>query len=164
MSDSAKKVLGGILSLIFFGLIVYGALTNFFIPSNHSMQVKVFDVDFVKDYPNLFTSVDHEASILEGTQNGISIGGKMIWAWLNESGHDYYSNFPDNFLLKIVWLIIGIPIEVVLNFFLFFLISLIIIYKLAALGGLVYKISLIISFLIPFGLRLIISKLKPYDV
>ncbi|MBU8763773.1 hypothetical protein KM868_09725 [Micrococcus luteus] len=164
MFHTQRKVVAGILSFIFLGLIVYGAMTNFFIPKGGALVINVFDTtDFVKEYPKNFTVIEGEVSVIHGIQNGISLSGRVIWDSLRSTWWDFLNAFPEGGFQKILWLIFGLVIEFFKNFFISAVVFFIIIYKLIFWGGASYKLALIIAAFIPTVIAVLISIIQPED-
>lgn len=132
-------------------LVIYGASTNFFIPRESVGELNIFKVNAVELVPQAFTLTDKPAGVLHGAQNGIALSGELIWQGLKMAWNDY-KDFPDNILMKVVWAVAGIVIELVKWFFIMLAAFFVMIYKLSQVGGVEYKIVLIISALIPPGL------------
>lgn len=163
MFHTLRKIVAGILSFIFIGLVVYGAITNYYIKEGGTLEIKVIDTDFVQRFPESFTKLDSDLSMIHGIQNGISLSGRVIWGGLKWTWLDYINGFPEGFFKKILWLIFGLIIEFFVNLFIHLAIFFMFIYKLFSLGGAVYKIALIISSFVPPFLAVLVSLIQPDD-
>ncbi|MEK4880121.1 MULTISPECIES: hypothetical protein [Paenibacillus] len=163
MWHAQRKVIAGILSFIFLGLVVYGGMTKVYVPEGTKLEVKVLDTDFVQEFPHMFTKVDSGLTMTEGIQNGLSITGRTIWAGMKSTWADYSNGFPDGLFKKILWLIFGIPIEAIKYFFVYLVMFFMFIYKLFPLGDAGYKLSLILSSLIPPLMAVLVSIIQPED-
>ncbi|WP_054941483.1 hypothetical protein [Paenibacillus ihuae] len=148
MNDIQNKVWCTLITSLILGLVVYGGVTNIFIPSGTSLEIKVFSFKFAEDITSMFTSIDNDLTVLHGIQNGLALTGKIIWSGLKSVWLDYIQGFQEDLMLKMVWLILGIPLEIIKNFFIFFILFFIMIFKLFVLGGNNYQIALAVSALI----------------
>ncbi|OBZ18894.1 hypothetical protein A8L34_04920 [Bacillus sp. FJAT-27264] len=161
MWQAQRKVLASILSFIFLGLVVYGAMTKIYVPEEAKLEVKVLDTDFIQEFPHMFTKVDSNLTMTEGVQNGLSITGRTIWAGLKSIWADYSDGFPEGIFKKILWLIFGILIEAIKYFFIYLIMFFMFIYKLFPLGGSGYKLALLVSALVPPVIAVLVSIVQP---
>lgn len=148
MNDNQNKVWSALISFIILGLLVYGGATNIFIPSGASLEIKVLNMNFTEEFPHMFTYVENDFTVLHGIQNGVALTGKIIWSGLQSVWLDYIQGFQEGVKLKFVWLILGIPLEFIKNFFIYFIFFFIMIFKLFIFGGNNYQIALAVSALI----------------
>ncbi|OMD03490.1 hypothetical protein MKX34_17150 [Paenibacillus sp. FSL R5-0636] len=158
-----RKVVASILSFILLGLVVYGAMTNYFIKEGGTLKIQVLDTDFAQRFPESFTKLDSDLSMIHGIQNGISLSGRVIWGGVKWTWLDYVNGFPDGIIKKVLWLVFGLIIEFFINFFIHLVVFFMFIYKLFFLGGTAYKVALIISSCIPPLLAVLVSIIQPDD-
>jgi|GEM_PF-2986567 hypothetical protein len=156
--NEKKESINGILSLLFLALIIYGSVTNFYIPKHAEHDIKVLGVDVVEVFPSAFTITDKDATFLTGIQNGIALSGEVIWNSIKNVWKDY-TDFPDNFLFKIIWLFVGIPIEIIKWLLLMIPVFLVALYQLITIeSSFTYKAALFISSLLPFAIFVFLGK------
>ncbi|QSF43606.1 MULTISPECIES: hypothetical protein [Paenibacillus] len=161
MFDNQNKVWSTLILFIILGLLVYGGATEIFIPSGASLEIKVFNMNFTGEFPHIYTSINTDLTVLHGIQNGVALTGKIIWSGLKSVWADYIQGFQEGLKLKIVWLILGIPLEIIKNFFKYFILFFLMIINLFVFGGNNYQIALAVSALILPALAVALYTMYP---
>ena len=160
LNDRLRGKLSAIGFVFFLLLVVYGALTDFYIPESRATDLTIFGVNVPELIPSAFTFTQGESTYLHGVQNGVALTGELVWHNFAHAWTDY-KDFPHNMLMKLVWLVFGYPIAFIKWFFILIATYFVMIYKLALVGGLSYIIALIISSIVPPALLYVSLKLDP---
>ncbi|MDF2723948.1 MAG: hypothetical protein K0Q59_3623 [Paenibacillus sp.] len=161
----SKSNVSSFLSLLFMALIVYGMVANVIVSESKTEQLnfEVFNWNPVKDTDVSITVVQEELSAAHGAHNGIAVSGRAFWGFLKAAWYMYVDWFPENIILKLIWLIVGLFITLTIALFIAVLVFFIWSYKLLMLGGADYKMAFMVSSLVVPALFVLIRKLSDHE-
>lgn len=123
------------------------------------IELKMIENDFdaisylVGNMPDKYNE-NNDLSFFDGIKNGVIVIASYARDVIVGFICDYISGFYDKgIIMKIIWLIFGIPIEIIKNMFLCFFGTIILVFKLFfQKGTILYYIGYIISLFVSLGL------------